>query len=293
MRISQKGLSVSLKEIIKNTGMSLAPQFTMEILSARSQKLIMRLEAADGRVDASRQYAEKYGATVTEGPFVGMTYPAQTVSERNLINKFLGVYEDQLHPWIKEAIGYQPHKIINIGAADGYYTVGLAMQCPQSTVIAFDTDSWARHATKALASENHIDNVQVKSYCDTRWLEKNVDDGTLLLVDCEGGEEVLLDTRKAPRLAKASIIVELHEHVVPNLKNTITERFSHTHDIRSVPDRDRSTHQHKSLEFLTQAMRQRVLSEGRSWAQTWLYLVPKSSSESRSQRDHTRAISGS
>lgn len=269
-----------LKEIIKKAGMTIAPKMTMEILSARSQKLIMSLEAGDGRVDASRQYVEKHGPEVTKGPFVGMAYPSQTVLERNLINKLLGSYEDQLYPWIEDAIHRSPKKIINIGSADGFYTVGLAMRCPESTVIAFDTDNWARNSTMALARENNVDRVEVKSYCDTRWLENNVDEGTLLLVDCEGGEDMLLDRVAAPSLAKPSIIVELHEHVVPNLKKTIYERFEQSHDIEAVEDRDRSNDNYEELQFLSPETRARVISEGRSWNQTWLYMKPKSDTPS-------------
>lgn len=80
---------------------------------------------------------KKSGSTVLSGPFQGMTYMAAG-SEGSTSARLLGTYEAALHPIIEKIIkrGYQ--QIIDVGCAEGYYAVGLAMRMPSARVIARD-----------------------------------------------------------------------------------------------------------------------------------------------------------
>ncbi|MEL6686854.1 MAG: hypothetical protein AAFP97_04460 [Pseudomonadota bacterium] len=263
---------MSLKEAIKNVGMTVAPRMTMELLSARSQKLIMEIEQKRGRVDASKAYVREFGPAVTEGPFKGMVYPDMTIAERNLINKFIGAYEKQLYPWLETAVQKKPKKIVNIGSADGYYSVGLAMRCPDATVYSFDTDRWARGATQALADVNNVKNIEVLAYCDTKWLKGNIGSDTLLLIDCEGGEMQLADAKRIPNLLDADLVIELHDHVVPGIEEKIRSWYGETHTISAVDDPRHQPDAFPQLESVAPDMRMEVLTEGRGPDQRWLYL---------------------
>ena len=266
---------MSLKEAIKRVGMTIAPRTTMEVLSARSQKLIMEIEQRRGRVDASKAYVAEHGRAVSDGPFKGMVYPESTVAERNLINKFIGAYEKQLYPWLETAIAKKPKKIVNIGSADGYYSVGLAMRCPQATVYSFDTDRWARNATQALVDENGVNNVEVLAYCDTKWLKSNISEDTLLLIDCEGAEMHLADASQIPSLLKADLVIELHEHVAPGVEEAIRSWYGSTHNISAVDDPRHQPDAFPQLDSVAPDMRMEVLTEGRGVDQRWLYLEKK------------------
>lgn len=266
---------MSLKHMIRDLGMKIAPRTTMEILSARSQKLIMLIERREGRVEASKAYAAQFGAVVDSGPFKGMVYPDKTVEERNLINKFIGAYEKQLYPWLEEAAAKGPKKIVNIGSADGFYSVGLAMLCPDATVYSFDTDKWARNATSELAEVNGVKNVEVLGYCDDKWLKNNVTKGTLLLVDCEGAEMHLTDASKIPALLNADLVVELHEHVAPGVEAAIRDWYKDTHNISAVDDPRHTPDAFPQLDNVEESMRMSVLTEGRGVDQRWLYIERK------------------
>ena len=268
---------MGLKASIKSMGMAVLPRTTMELLSARSQKLIMDSERNDGRLAASKEFVRRFGRTVQAGPFQGLTYPETTIMRRNLVHKLLATYEHQLHEWLEIAINSNYKKIINIGSADGYYTVGLAKRCPDAEVIAFDTDAWARAATEEFANENNVNNVSVLSFCTSAWLNRNVSSGTLLLVDCEGAEAHLLDVNKAPALLAADIIVELHEHVVRDLSATLNGRFDATHEIQTLGDPSLDGQSIPQLEFLDPPMRDRVVSEGRMYQQKWQFIRRRSS----------------
>src|SRR5271166_5203781 len=73
-------------------------------------------------------------ATVQAGPFRGMRYIDQSHSS-SLIPKWLGLYERELHDCIEEAIASPFQTVLDIGAAEGYYAVGLALRMHDARVI--------------------------------------------------------------------------------------------------------------------------------------------------------------
>lgn len=266
---------MSLKSSIKSTAMRVAPRLAMEVLSNRSQRLIMRIERETGRVQASQQYIRSQGAEVQAGPFKGMRYPDFSCRSRNLIPKLVASYEDELYPWVEEAIGKGYRQIVNIGTADGYYTVGLALRVPRAHVVGFDTDRWARKATRALAAENGADNVEVLSMCTTEWLMRRLEPGALLLVDCEGCEAHLLDVNRAPILSSCDLIVELHDAQAPGIADKLKAWFGKTHDIRSIDARPKNPAGYGTLGIVSRDLQASVISEGRHGPQEWYFITRK------------------
>lgn len=268
-----------IKHRIRDLGLRVVPRLMSEILSYRSQQLVMRLERETGRIAASRAFCDSHGQGVKSGPFAGMRYPDATVQTRNLIPKILGSYESEIYPWIDEVLKQDYRTVVNVGCADGYYAVGLAMCMPHTRIIAFDTDVWARSSTRLLAIENKVQNVRVEAMCTPKWLNGNLERDSFLLVDCEGYERVLLDPSASPCLYDCDILVELHEHLVPGLMDTIQTRFISTHRIAFVTSVEKDPADFPALSVVPPSMREKVISEGRHAVQTWLYLK-------RAQHDH-------
>lgn len=267
---------MKLRHVIRDLGMHLAPTIMSQIVAARSQKLIINIEAREGLTEASQRFVEKFGSSVLHGPFKGLVYPEMTVAQRNLIHKLLGSYEDELHPWMEELTIKDYRTVINVGSADGYYTVGLARAKPTTPVIAFDTDPWARRATLALAKENNAHNVEMHIMCTPQWLAENIETGSLLLSDCEGYEDVLLDPQIATALMKCDIVVELHDHAAPGVEDHIRSRFTETHDIESVAMKlGKSAARFSELADMDPALADKALSEGRGAPQSWLLMMAR------------------
>lgn len=267
---------MKLRHIIRDLGMGIAPTIMSQLVAARSQRLIINIEAREGLTEASQRFAEKFGRSVLHGPFSGLTYPDMTVSQRNLIHKLLGSYEDELHRWMENLKAKDYQSIINVGSADGYYTVGLALAKPSTPVIAFDTDPWARRATQALIRENNARNVSIRTMCTPQWLARNLEARSLLISDCEGYEDVLIDPLTAPALLKCDIVVELHDHAAPNVEDHMRKRFADTHDIESVAmELGKSPARFSELADMEPALAQRALSEGRGAPQSWLLMMAR------------------
>ena len=79
----------------------------------------------------------RQGNVVQAGPFAGLRFTGQT-SEGCTAPRLLGCYEHELHPHIERLIGQTFDALLNIGCADGYYAVGLAMRMPGVPVFAHD-----------------------------------------------------------------------------------------------------------------------------------------------------------
>ncbi len=174
---------------------------------------------------------EEYGPKVLGGPFAGMSFVRQ-VAEGCCVPKLLGCYEEELHPYVEQAIARDYPQLLNIGVAEGYYAVGFARRMPRAKVFAFDIDQNAQRTCAAVARDNGVaERVQIGGLFRGEDFERYAAERTLLVCDIEGAERELLDPRAYPALRRMDIIVELHDCLVPGLSQQIPERFLESHDV--------------------------------------------------------------
>lgn len=180
---------------------------------------------------------ERSGDHVLSGPFKGMAYPVRT-SEGSRNPRLVGSYEACLAPVIEEIAAGGYDTVIDVGCAEGYYAVGLALRLPDARVIARDTDPQAQEFCRRLASANGVaDRVEVGGEVDAAGLAALVRGRTVIFCDTEGAEEVLLDPDTAPGLRGADIIVEVHEGMKAGRVDLLTRRFAPSHDVQRIERR--------------------------------------------------------
>mgnify|MGYP002777078187 CR=1 FL=1 len=221
------------------------------------------------------------GDTVRAGPFAGMRYRQRAVAQGGFLPKLLGSYERELHPTWRSLAGGQWRTVIDVGAAEGYYAVGLARLLPGCTVHAFEMERPLHAAIGAMARENGAaDRVHVHGRCTSAMLGSMLTDrataaATLLVMDCEGAEDVLLDLVAAPGLAHATIVVEVHDALVPGVGVRLRERFAMTHDVIAVPTESRGVADLPPGVTLGEEDRALALDEGRGGPMEWLVCRPR------------------
>jgi hypothetical protein len=215
---------------------------------------------------------------VQQGPFSGMIInPYSMWGDGDVVGKLLGVYENELHNFIDHAVCANHDAVINIGAAEGYYSIGFAQKLPDTPVLAVDIDPRSAAVVQINAASNHVDNVQtVTAKVDTAWLEKHCAQyqRPLLIVDCEGAELELLDPAAVPALNSASLIVESHDCVTAGITDTLIKRFSASHNIRTVQQCSKDPYQFDCLKELSDCDKWALVHEGRPSTMTWLYITP-------------------
>jgi hypothetical protein len=224
---------------------------------------------------ANREFVRRHGLTVSGGPFAGMRYlPGLEATQGDLVSKLLGRYESELQgglaAWRQEPLSL----VVNVGCAEGYYAVGLALAFPGLRVLAYDIDPAARELCMALAGANGVaDRVEVHGECTPATLAALPADGVALLCDCEGYELTLLDPQLVPGLRRWSMIVELHDQLEPTITGEISRRFAASHEVELIESAPAPA-EADELAFMSARQRRLVLSE-RPVAMRWARLAPR------------------
>jgi FkbM family methyltransferase len=278
------------------------------------------------------------GGRVRQGPFAGLRYINRAVGSA-FIPKLLGIYERELNGCIEAACAAQFPLIVDVGAAEGYYAIGLARRNPAARVIAFEMEETGREALKEMAKLNGIEvapktertktnaeklkteklkedaaaavsisafqpfsvsafqkvplsrspvvsqaQLEIHGKCEFENLQATLAsaDRALVVCDVEGYEEFLLVPEKIPALARATLLVEMHDCFRPGLTELITERFAATHQVERIWQEPRLRADFPFTSWGTRLFPKRYLdwavSEWRPVRMSWLWMKPKAGS---------------
>ncbi|HZQ06086.1 MAG TPA: hypothetical protein VFD70_05860 [Anaerolineae bacterium] len=186
--------------------------------------------------------SRKSNGRVLSGPFAGMRYITESVGS-TFYPKILGTYEKELNPIIEDITRKNFGAIVNVGAGEGYYAVGLAVRNPTARIIAYEGDPHGQELICELAQLNGVvERVRARGYCRMQELTAALGSAqnVFVMMDVEGAENQLLDLDQLPDLAFAPILVEVHNFIVPNTDVVLRERFQATHFIEQIPAQRRT-----------------------------------------------------
>ncbi|CAF4927163.1 unnamed protein product [Rotaria sp. Silwood1] len=220
---------------------------------------------------------------VKNGIFKGMKYPEAKSAGSTIFPKILGSYEKEIQPILEEICQKKYTEIVDVGCAEGFYAVGLAMRIPTATVYAFDVDEVAINLCKKMAELNGVgDQVILGSFCDAETLKNlPITEKRLIVCDCEGFEKQLFTEDLIPFLAKDDLLIEIHDMKDIEISTTIRERFAKTHKIETIESIDdikkALNYSYKELENYDLATRKILLAENRAAIMDWFYLTPLNS----------------
>jgi hypothetical protein len=220
---------------------------------------------------------------VSGGPFEGLRYLA-AASDGYLAPKLLGSHEEELHGVVREIVRDSPEVVVNVGCAEGYYAVGMAMALPGSVVFAFDSSVEARRSCLELARLNGVaDRIVVGGACTSAILGRLALEGAALICDCEGCERWLLDPETVPGLRRCTLLVELHDCWSPGLTAELLPRFRGTHSVRMITSTPRDPARYPAVRFLSAEDQALALDENRCLTpeglpQQWAFMRPRPTS---------------
>jgi hypothetical protein len=195
--------------------------------------------SATGR--ATTPIVRQQGLEVGQGPFAGMRYPEEAVGHATWLGpKLLGAYECELNAVLADVIAADFPVVVNIGAGEGFYAVGLALKSPGSMVYAFETDAAERRLCLSMAESNGVPRrIAVEGECNLARLSALTPEiggaRVFVLCDCEGCELDLLRPDVVPLLQSATLLVELHPSVDSAIPTLVVDRFRSTHEVTQIP----------------------------------------------------------
>ena len=218
---------------------------------------------------------------VRSGPFKEMRYVGHSVGSA-YIPKLLGIYERELAPQVEEICTQGPSLIVDIGAAEGYYAIGLATRNPRAQVIAFEMEEAGRLLLDEMARLNEVaDRVDIRGKCEPHDLQQVLagTNNPVIVCDVEGYEEALLDPAAVPALRGGTILVEMHDMVLPGITEKLQARFVATHQISRIwqEARSRTEFPWKTLgtRLLPNSYIEWAVSEWRPAKMSWLWMKPR------------------
>jgi hypothetical protein len=231
------------------------------------------------------------GRVVRRGPFAGMIYASANSTGSALAPKLLGSYECELHSAIGDLVGEGAGSydlVIDIGAAEGFYAVGLARLVPDARVIAYELQPNGRALLAANAAANGVaERVDVRGTCTPDELDAlatslRADGRVLIVSDCEGAEYTLLDGTRSPAvqplLSRADILLELHGDSVQtggaSPRDYWAARLADTHNLRWIDVAGRDPAHYPELAVVPFAERLPMLFE-RTDVNGWLVARPR------------------
>jgi hypothetical protein len=221
---------------------------------------------------------------VQHGFFKGLKYPSFQSCGSSIFPKLFGSYEYELYSTLLKFEGNNYSEIIDIGCAEGFYAVGLALKFPNAGIYAYDIDRKALEYCKLMAFENKVaDRVNLGSCCTTETLRNFHFTGRGLIVcDCEGYERELFSDANISSFKLTDLIIELHTFVHQDVKDYLVSLFENSHNYTLITSHDNNR---KMLDFkpylnnMNKAVHLKAIEEGRPTTMDWLILTPKTASK--------------
>lgn len=223
------------------------------------------------------------GGRVFAGPFRGMLIPDSPHADLT-VRFLLGTHEMELRDAIEQLPLDQLRTIINCGAGQGYYAVGLALRCPHARVVAYETVAERRRTIQRAAEINGVaDRLDVRAACDADALRRCLGSAphpVLVVADVEGAELAVFDAEATKLLSPAVVLIETHDHEAPGTTDQLRARFAASHrvDVYAPQPRTRgdlppqlSSGPGRVLAWLFL----RLLRESRAHDQRWLLFTPR------------------
>lgn len=214
--------------------------------------------------------------TVKYGPFTGMKIlPEYCWGDGDTGSKLLGLYEVELFEPIEECIAANPDLIINYGCAEGFYGLGMAMHLPNSKVVLFDIEQSALDVSRKNAIANNLTNVEFSRECNHAYLESILSKASnpIILMDCEGAEDIVLDLKKIPSLAKTTVVVELHDCLLAGITERLINKFEKSHNLEGITQSTPNLHVEPIL-GLSDLDKLILYNENRPSTMTWAVMTP-------------------
>jgi predicted enzyme related to lactoylglutathione lyase len=224
------------------------------------------------------------GGTVGYGPLRGFRLNEQQAwGQGDLGPKLLGLYEQEILELIT-AKNKVWDSVINLGAGDGYYGVGLVASGVAKRSICFEQSEEGQAAIRISAEINKVaDRITILGRAEQNFLDQPevqaIDLGrTLVIVDIEGGEFGLLTPDILNRLAGGEMIVELHGGFFPkepDLEPRFVKHLQSYFACSSLPMGRRDLSQIREIAGLGDSDRWLLCSEGRPFLMRWVHCTPK------------------
>lgn len=233
------------------------------------------------RLFLSDKLSQKFGGFIKYGPLKGVRLSSCSWwGSADRASMLFGLYEKE----ILDSISLTPNRykvFIDLGAADGYYGVGLVASGIFEKSYCYEISSGGQIAIAENARLNGVsDRVEVRGGAGKGFyngIDVDEIERSVLFVDIEGGEFDLFDEEMLRVFSKSIIYVEIHEWFfddgfakLSKLEALVRDYFS----IKKITTASRDLSNYDELAEMCDNDRWLICSEGRGRLMNWWRLDP-------------------
>lgn len=220
--------------------------------------------------------------TVKYGPFKGLQLDRDTWwGKLDLGSQCLGLYEKEILNLIEATEAGRFSTFIDIGAADGYYAIGMLVSGKIGKTICFEQTEKGRAVIAENWKKNHsVGELTILGEANAAsFAALHAQDlaNALVLVDIEGFEFELLTDEVLALLKSCTVIIEIHHWMDDflNKYNAFLRNAAHYFEIETIQRVERETSNLPELRDFTDDNRLLLTSERRPGMMRFLQLTPK------------------
>ncbi|MCX9085007.1 MAG: hypothetical protein OIN87_09455 [Candidatus Methanoperedens sp.] len=235
------------------------------------------------RVKLSKILYQTFDGTVMYGPFKGLKLDSNPRwSNRDYSSMLLGLYEKEILDSII-TVPTSHRTFIDLGAADGYYGVGVLTNNLFDFSYCFEITKIGQKQIKSNTNLNNVSNrVKVFGKADENFyislLNERVNlSKCVLLCDIEGGEFDLFSEKTFNAFKGSVIFIEIHEWHKNGIEGfeKLKQRAERNFKITEFTTGSRNLSIYPELKNFSDTDRWLICSEGRGQLMTFLRLDPK------------------
>lgn len=169
------------------------------------------------------------------GYYSGIQFGTIENLQAGIVQKLLGVYEVELTDELKQLEEREYQWIVNIGAAEGLYSIRFSQTWRDIPVYSFEQDFRTRQLLRELKKLNNATDVIVLGEFKSDYMKlfKSGSRG-LVFSDCEGFEKEIFNMETSSNLIDVDLVIETHDHLVCGVHHDILQVLSKTHDVHEI-----------------------------------------------------------
>jgi hypothetical protein len=234
------------------------------------------------RVAISERIYKEFGGTIKYGPFKGLILVSNLKDlSADYPAMFFGTYEQEILESLTE-IPRSYSTLINLGAGDGYYAVGVLASGMFAKTIAYEGNEDRRSQITHLAEINNCKtDIQINAWADKEIFQKFGQDflsKSVIISDIEGAEFDIFDDSNFELLKRSIIFIEIHDFLVSQGDVKLQEllQIAEKHfQVTRFTTASRNPSLFPELKYYSDQDRWFTVVEGRGQLMTWLKLDPK------------------
>lgn len=270
-----------IEKLIKDELGYFAPMLKRQKEETEEMREAWRKETVAQRLERiSLETYDLCKGTVSQGLFKGLHLNSDPWwGKSDLGAQCLGLYEKEILELISSQGPFDT--FLDIGAADGYYAVGLLHAKMIKKAICFESSEEGQR----VISQNWLRNgkpgeIEIHGEANEESIAtvtKNLPESTLVLIDIEGFEFQLLSHEILAALGKCTVIIEVHNWVdgFEEKYSGLLKEIDRFFDISIISPLERNAQNIELLRSYTDDNRLLVSSERRPCLMRFLHLTPK------------------